>query len=343
MLTDNTNQLMMRRLVLEAQAMPASEQFASSHLPAVLEVQAIEKSYGSVKAVQGVSLKIEQGEIFGLLGPNGAGKTTLISTLAGILTPDAGNAIVCGYDLVKECDRVKQVVSLVPQDLTLYQELSAIENLTFFAHMYHLSNRQIRQRIGEVLEIVQLAEVAKKRVQTYSGGMKRRLNLAIGLLNQPKLLFLDEPTAGVDPQSRNHIFECLRELVRECHMSVFYTTHYMEEAQALCNRVAIYDHGQIVAQGTPHELMRSITAAQLTLRVRDLPWSLLEQIRQLPSVQRAEYSEGTLYLAAPELAISAFDTMTILQKQGVAVVEMQTHEVTLETVFLTLTGRALRE
>ena len=309
----------------------------------VIEVRAIEKSFGASQVVKEVSLDVRSGEIFGLLGPNGAGKTTLISVLTGILSPDKGSATICGYDLVREIRKIKDVVSLVPQDLTIYQELSALENLTFFGHMYHLSSSQLQKRVNEVLEIVQLKDVAKKKVATYSGGMKRRLNLAIGLLNQPRVLFLDEPTVGIDPQSRNHIFECIRMLVSERNMSVFYTTHYMEEAQALCQQVAIYDHGQIIAQGSPQELIHRIGNGRLTFLLNELPTTLLASIQALPSVQNAEYAEPTLTISAISLYQAAADSIALLQDAGVEVKDMQTQETNLETVFLSLTGKDLRE
>ncbi len=316
---------------------------ASTKAEKVIEARAIEKSFGSVQAVKGVSLDIRSGEIFGLLGPNGAGKTTLISVLTGILSPDKGNATICGYDLSKELRRIKHIVSLVPQDLTIYQELSALENLEFFGRMYHLSGSQLQKRIGEALEIVQLKDVARKRVQAYSGGMKRRLNLAIGLLNHPRILFLDEPTVGVDPQSRNHIFECIRLLVREHNMSVFYTTHYMEEAQALCHRVAIYDHGQIIAQGSPQELIHRIGNSRLTFLLGEMPTTLLTSIQSLSSVQKAEYVGQTLTISATSLYQAAAESIDLLQHAGVEVKDMQTQETNLETVFLELTGKDLRE
>ncbi len=225
--------------------------------PLIIRANGLTKSYGTFQVVNGVNLDVRTGEVFGLLGPNGAGKTTLISLLTGILTPDTGVAKICGHDLITESRQVKSKISLVPQELALYQELSAIDNLQFFAELHRLSGAEMKRRIEEALEIVQLKDLAKKKVITYSGGMKRRLNLAIGLLNHPWLLFLDEPTVGVDPQSRNHIFESIRYLVKYMNLTVFYTTHYMEEAQTLCHRVAIYDHGQIIALGTPDELIRS--------------------------------------------------------------------------------------
>ncbi|GCE49805.1 ABC-2 type transport system ATP-binding protein [Thermosporothrix hazakensis] len=309
----------------------------------VIEAREIYKSFGAFQVVKGVSLEVKAGEVFGLLGPNGAGKTTLISVLTGILTPDKGSATMCGFDLVKDARKVKDVISLVPQDLTIYQELSALENLKFFARMYHLAGKLAKERIDEVLEIARLTDVAKKKAGTYSGGMKRRLNLAIGLLNHPRLLFLDEPTVGVDPQSRNHIFECIRMLVRERNMSVFYTTHYMEEAQTLCHRVAIYDHGQIIALGTPQELIQKIGATRLTFSIEALPEDVLEQVRELATVQQADYSEQILTVAAPAPYQAARDVIGVLQQRDVPVTDMQTQEVNLETVFLSLTGKALRE
>lgn len=331
--------------ILKYAGTPGTQQLAASPSSpsGVIEAQGITKKFGSFEVVKGVSLEVKPGEVFGLLGPNGAGKTTLISILTGILLPDTGRATVCGHDLVKEVGQVKRVVSLVPQDLTIYQELSGLENLKFFGRMYHLSGELLRKRIEEVLEIVQLKDVAKKKAATYSGGMKRRLNLAIGLLNRPRLLFLDEPTVGVDPQSRNHIFECIRTLVRTHNMSVFYTTHYMEEAQTLCDRVAIYDHGQIIAEGSPQELIQRIGHGKLIFRVQALPTELLERIQGLPTVQQAEYQEQTLTISATPLYEAAATSIELLKKAGVEVKDMQTQETNLETVFLNLTGKALRE
>ena len=333
-----------KKVVLDTASAPQKQDAPAPHTEtSVIDAHGLEKSYGTLHVVKGIDLEVKAGEVFGLLGPNGAGKTTLISLLTGILTPDKGAATVCGYDLAKEVKQIKNVVSLVPQDLTLYQELTGLDNLRFFAQLYHLSKAEVKQRVDEVLDVVELKDWAKKRVSTYSGGMKRRLNLAIGLLNHPKIIFLDEPTVGVDPQSRNHIFECIRQLVQQRGMTVFYTTHYMEEAQALCNRVAIYDHGQIVALGTPHELIRSIDANNLTLTVEDLPDAVLMQLQALPAIKHAEYSEHTLTISATSLSHATAEAIRLLEEQAIAITDMQTQEVNLETVFLKLTGKALRE
>ena len=233
-----------------------------------ITVRNLQKTYGSHPAVNGITFSIARGEIFGLLGPNGAGKTTTISMLSGLLEPSGGSVMVDGMDLAQNLARMKAKIGLVPQDLALYPTLSARDNLTFFAQIYGLRGKHLRQRVDAVLEMVQLADRADDPVDTYSGGMKRRINLAAGLLHQPDILFLDEPTVGVDPQSRNAIFESIQALNRG-GLTILYTTHYMEEAQRLCHRVAIIDRGQIVALDTPANLIRQVGEGILRLEIAD--------------------------------------------------------------------------
>lgn len=220
-----------------------------------IEIRNLSKNYGSLKAVDEVSFDVAEGELFGLLGPNGAGKSTLISLLSTLLKPDGGEAIIGGYELTKKTSEIKKILGLVPQEIALYPTLSARENLTFWGHMYGLSGKTLVKRVDEALEIAGLAERAKERIETYSGGMKRRINIAAALLHRPKLLIMDEPTVGIDPQSRNHILETVRKLNQE-GMTVIYTSHYMEEAELLCSRVAIMDNGKIIALGTKDELRK---------------------------------------------------------------------------------------
>jgi ABC-2 type transport system ATP-binding protein len=223
----------------------------------ILVAQDLYKSYGDVRAVDGVSLQVAAGEVFGLLGPNGAGKTTTISMLTGLVEPDGGKITVDGLDLKTDANQVKSKLGLVPQELALYPTLSARQNLTFFGRIYGLKGKDLSQRVDEVLETIGLTERANDAVKGYSGGMKRRVNIGAGLLHKPQVLFLDEPTVGVDPQSRNAIFESVEALNR-AGMSVIYTTHYMEEAQRLCHRVAIVDEGRVIALDTPTALIRSL-------------------------------------------------------------------------------------
>lgn len=216
-------------------------------------VTGLSKRFGEVVAVDEMSFAIRRGEFFSLLGPNGAGKSTTIRMLSTILEPTAGDATIGGFSVRRQADRVRALIGVCPQHLALYEELSALENLHFFGGMVGLPRKAVRARAAEVLEIIDLAERARDRVASFSGGMKRRLNIGIALMGRPELLFLDEPTVGIDPQSRNHIFETVKQLSRE-GVTVLYTTHYMEEADQLSDRIAVIDNGRIVAGGTPDEL-----------------------------------------------------------------------------------------
>ena len=217
----------------------------------------IRKSFDGIHAVDGVSFAIERQEVFGLLGPNGAGKTTTIRMLSTVLPPDSGDVQIGGHSVLRESDEVRKLIGVCPQELALYPELSAMDNLVFFGRLAGLSGRDAKQSAHVNLELVGLAERAKDIVDKFSGGMKRRVNIAIALMTRPQLLFLDEPTVGIDPQSRNHIFDTVLNL-RDEGMTVLYTTHYMEEADRLCDRLGIIDHGQLIALGTPHELKSQI-------------------------------------------------------------------------------------
>ena len=213
----------------------------------------LRKSFGGLQAVDGVSFSIRKQEIFGLLGPNGAGKTTTIRMLSTVLAPDEGDVVIGGHSAAREGDAVRRMVGVCPQELALYPELSATDNLVFFGRMAGLGGKEAKSEAALRLESVGLTERARDRVDKFSGGMKRRVNLAVALMGRPQLLFLDEPTVGIDPQSRSHIFETVEGL-RDDGMTVLYTTHYMEEADRLCNRLAIMDHGQLIRLGSPHEL-----------------------------------------------------------------------------------------
>lgn len=222
-----------------------------------LIAQDLHKSFNEHKAVDGVSFTIHKGEIFGLLGPNGAGKTTTIRMLSTVLEPDRGDVTVGGHSIRHNADAVRSLIGVCPQELALYEDLSAVDNLVFFGRMVGLGAEEARTQTMAHLELMGLAERAKGRVSKFSGGMKRRVNLAVALMGHPQLLFLDEPTVGIDPQSRNNIYETIEGL-RDKGMTILYTTHYMEEADRLCDRVAIIDGGQIIAMDTPHELRSQI-------------------------------------------------------------------------------------
>ena len=225
--------------------------------PDFLVASNLRKSFGGLQAVDGVSFSIRKQEIFGLLGPNGAGKTTTIRMLSTVLAPDEGDVVIGGHSVLQQSDAVRQLVGVCPQELALYPELSAVDNLVFFGRMAGLNSREARSAAAENLESVGLTDRARDKVDKFSGGMKRRVNLAVALMSHPKLLFLDEPTVGIDPQSRSHIFDTVEGL-RDEGMTVLYTTHYMEEADRLCDRLAVMDHGQIIREGNPTELKAEI-------------------------------------------------------------------------------------
>ncbi len=281
-------------------------------MASVLVLAGLGKDYGERCAVQGVDLEIEAGTITGLLGPNGAGKTTTISMASGVITPTRGTAHVDGHDVWKDPRRAKRELGLVPQDLALYDELTPRQNLAYFGKLYGLGGAELAGRIDWALGVAGLADRAGDAVSQFSGGMKRRLNLAAGVLHKPKLLILDEPTVGVDPQSRNHIFETVQALRAE-GMTVLYTSHYMEEVEVLCDRVAIMDHGKLVAAGTIDELVAAHGGKGLELEI-----------------------EGDLE-AARAAAVKA------IEASGATVKKVSARRGNLEGVFLSLTGKALRD
>ena len=335
-------------------------------MPAILEVDDLEKKYGDFSAVKGISFSVEEGEVFGLLGPNGAGKTQTISMLTGIIQPTSGTARMAGYDIQTDLDQVKKVNGLVPQDLALYPTLSARDNLNFFGRIYGLGGAELKERVEDVLRIVALTDRADQAVDKYSGGMKRRVNIAAGLVHQPRLLFLDEPTVGVDPQSRNHIFESVQRLNRERKMSVVYTSHYMEEVELLCSRVAIIDEGKIIAMDTVKNLIGILGGGVIYIGLEQVDDTLLEQLAQLPAVKEAVLApppilpppaEGEepqadsepvlpptiVKIVAENSQQAVINVISFLNEQDRPLTSLEILEPNLESVFLHLTGKKLRE
>jgi ABC-2 type transport system ATP-binding protein len=309
----------------------------------ILVAQDLKKSFGDFQAVKGVSLEVARGEVFGLLGPNGAGKTTTISMLTGLLDPTDGQIAVDGLDLKTHTNEVKAKMGLVPQEMALYMTLSARQNLMFFGRIYGLRGKELRQRVDEVLEMIGLTERADEAIDKYSGGMKRRVNIGAGLLHKPEILFLDEPTVGVDPQSRNAIFESVEALNR-AGMSVIYTTHYMEEAQRLCHRVAIVDEGKLIALDTPTALIRSLGGGVVMLGVAEsAPDDLTERIAQVPAVKSASRSDGQLKIETQRLQEGLMGALEITNQLDVRITSLEILEPNLESVFLNLTGKKLRQ
>ncbi len=311
--------------------------------PNAIEVQDLHKSFGDLQAVQGVTFAAAPGEVLSLLGPNGAGKSTTISMLSGLLRPTSGDAAIMGHSICSEPEVAKASLGVVPQDVALYGDLSARENLTFWGKMYGLRGAQLRQRVDEVLNVIGLADRQKDRVGTFSGGMKRRVNIGAALLHKPAVIIMDEPTVGIDPQSRRHILDNVKELNRQ-GMTVLYTTHYMEEAAELSHHIAIVDKGKVIAYGTHDELIRVVgeqTRIDLTLNA--------ESTRVLPAWQAAD---GVTRLDAQDGHVTALvnDSNRVLPRlfegaanAGVRITSVDIQEPNLETVFLHLTGRALRD
>ena len=309
----------------------------------MLEVKGVTKRYGKLIAVTDVSFRADYGETIGLLGPNGAGKTTTVSIVAGLLSPDSGEVLIEGKQVKSDTDPVKLKVGLVPQDMALYDQLSARDNLVFFAALYSLGGARARQPIAEALNLVGLSDRAGSKVGTFSGGMKRRLNLAAALLHDPQILLLDEPTVGVDPQSRNAIFENLESLKKR-GKTLIYTTHYMEEAERLCDRIVIIDHGKVIADDTLQGLHKLLPVTNvIAIELDHADGFKKEQIMALPSVKSAELEQSTLRVGVHDLSRGAPGILRWLSENGHSYRHVASEQPDLETVFLTLTGRSLRD
>jgi ABC-2 type transport system ATP-binding protein len=309
----------------------------------VLECRGLVRRFGDRTAVDGVSLQVAAGETYGLLGPNGAGKTTTISMIAGILTADAGEIRVLGEPITTGAGQAKAAVGLVPQDVALYSDLTVVENLRFFGRLQGMTGKALERRIAEVLEVVGLADRTGDRIEAYSGGMKRRANIAAGLLHSPRLLILDEPTAGVDPQSRNQILQSI-EALGGSGLAVLYTTHYMEEAERLCQRVGIIDGGRIIAEGTRRELVAHIGEHdRIVLGVSGPVEVLAGRLRGLAGVVGASAADGTVEVITEDAATTLAAVVAEAVPAGCTITGVEVREPDLEAVFLHLTGRALRD
>ncbi len=309
----------------------------------VLTCSGIRKAFGDLVAVDGVGFHIAPGETYGLLGPNGAGKTTTISIISGLLERDAGEVLVGGETMDPEATKAKRHVGLVPQDLAIYPDLDARENLKFFGRLYGLRGADLDRRVDEVLDIIELRDRADDRSDEYSGGMKRRLNIGIGLLHQPTLLILDEPTVGVDPQSRNAILESVERLGEE-GMAVLYTTHYMEEAERLCDRIGIIDHGQIKAEGTQRELVQLVGQRdRVRLTATGSLASASTALAALPGIDESAVTAQGIDLIVDDAHDKLAAILATASQTGVSVGGVDVDTANLEAVFLHLTGRALRE
>jgi len=329
----------------------------------IVTVTDLVKRFGDHAAVDGVSFDIREGEVFGLLGPNGAGKTTTISMISCLLEPTSGGVLVDGHSVTAAPGKVKCALGVVPQEIALYPTLTALENLRFWGRMYGLGGKLLDERVAEALDTAGLADRAKERIETYSGGMKRRINIAAGIMHHPRVLLMDEPTVGIDPQSRNHILQTVKELNRR-GMTVLYTSHYMEEVEFLCDRVGIVDHGKLIALGTLDELRRVVDNENvISVRLADLPDGALEALRALPEVDSAtsasavekpdegEQEEGEesadegviVQVLSRDSGTVIADVVTTLGRSGARILAVDVREPNLESVFLHLTGKSLRD
>lgn len=312
----------------------------------IIESQNLVKQFNGAPepAVKGVSFAVREGEIFSLLGPNGAGKTTTISMLSCLLDPTSGDAKVSGHSVTDDPMEVKKVIGVVPQEIALYPRLSSRENLLFWGRLYGMGGSHLKERVAQVLEVVGLSDRAKDRIDTYSGGMQRRINIGVGLLHRPQIVYMDEPTVGIDPQSRRNILDTVKTLNQE-GMTVLYTTHYMEEAQELSDRIGIMDQGEMIALGTLDELIQLVgeeDIVELEITEESSTPELLDVLGKVEGVRGLSAENGTVSLLAVDGNAALPELISAANTKGVRVSNVAIQEPNLEAVFLHLTGRALR-
>ncbi len=308
-----------------------------------IEAQNLKKSFGDLQAVKGVDFHAEKGEILSLLGPNGAGKSTTISMLCGLLHPDEGDASIEGHSIRHDAEKARAALGVVPQEIAIYPDLSARENLVFWGKMYGLRGSALKRRVNEVLNIIGLTDRQKGACGKFSGGMKRRLNIGIALLHKPQVVIMDEPTVGIDPQSRRNILDNVLELNQQ-GMTVLYTTHYMEEAQELSNHIAVMDHGEIIAYGTHAELIKLVGEQdRITVTTNVEPDGVIEAWRKVDGVHQISRTDGTVALLADDSNVTLPHLFEEAARMHVRITSVDVQEPNLEAVFLHLTGRALRD
>lgn len=304
-------------------------------------VSNLRKKYDKIEALKGISFSIEQGEFYGLLGPNGAGKTTTISIMSTIVEPSEGDVNIAGYDFKKNPIDCKKTIGVVPQEIALYNEMTAYENLIFWGSLYNVPQQELKVRVDETLNLFGLADRKNDKVKTYSGGMKRRINIASALLHNPKILFMDEPTVGIDPQSRNLIYEVMEKLHKE-GMTIVYTTHYMEEAERFCDRIGIIDNGQIIAQGTLDELRRSSTIKEtIVISFTNLSDEFYNKISLDWNDLKRFDNDIHFYTMNTKNDLSKI--ILKCSEIGLDILHIDIRKINLETIFLSLTGKQLRD
>jgi ABC-2 type transport system ATP-binding protein len=309
----------------------------------MIQARSVSKSFGKIVAVNNVSFNIEKGEIFGILGPNGAGKSTIVNILNTLVKPDKGDVIIDGVNIKGDGNTIKLIMGVVPQEIALYEELSAYENLMFWGGLYDIQKPELITNVNRTLEIVDLVNRKDDKIKTFSGGMKRRINIACSLLHNPRILVLDEPTVGVDPQNRNHIFELIERLNNE-GMTMIYTTHYMEEAERFCDKIAIIDVGRIIAQGTLKELREiSDVKDMLTIKLADVNNETITRITTENPSFRFDSSSGALKVECGNIGNDIQIIINHVQNAGGVIERIYTQGTNLESIYLKLTGKELRD
>ncbi|MGP8068880.1 MAG: ATP-binding cassette domain-containing protein [Candidatus Bathyarchaeia archaeon] len=309
----------------------------------VIEVRNLSKTFGKLKAVDNVSFEVKTGEIFGFLGPNGAGKSTTINMLTTLMKPSSGTAQVCGYDVHKNANEVRRNVGVVPQEYTADEDMTGRDNIILCADLYGLSRSISQPHAEELLKLVELTDAANRKVSTYSGGMRRRLELASGLINYPKLLFLDEPTLGLDVQTRTAVWNYIRMVKQQYHMTLFLTTHYLEEADALCGRIAIIDHGHIVKIGTPDELKASIGGDVIVIGVVEKTPDISSAVARIKLVKDVKKNDGVYRIKAERGEEATPEIIDLIRSRGLHVTKIALTKPTLDEAYLEYTGRSMRE
>jgi ABC-2 type transport system ATP-binding protein len=308
----------------------------------LIELKQVSKSYGKLQALKEISFSIQKGELFGLLGPNGAGKSTTINLLSTLIPYDKGSILINGNDIRQNARKIKQVLGVIPQEIALYEDLTAYENLQFWGKIYGISGKELSSRCNELLEMVGLYERRNATIKTFSGGMKRRINIAAGLLHNPSIILMDEPTVGVDPQSRNFIFDLIKQL-HSIGKTIVYTTHYMEEAEKLCQRIAIIDHGKLLALNTLAELLKMLGNEE-TVSIQFAKPVKLETLQAyFPDILLKEDTDRTIHFTGKNLHQKLWKFLTIFHELSIEYSNIKLHQPNLEKLFLKLTGRALRE
>ncbi len=306
----------------------------------MIEVRNLSKSFGYFKAVKNINFTIQKGEIFGFLGPNGAGKSTTIHMMSSLLFADEGTVFIDGINLQEQPNACKKLIGVVPQEISLYDEFSAYDNLLFWGKLYQIPTKELKKSIDTILELIGLSDRKNDLIKTFSGGMKRRVNIAAAILHQPKVLFMDEPTVGVDPQSRNRIFEVVEALNKQ-GMTIVYTTHYMEEVERLCNRIAIINEGNIIAQGTQQELQKESTVQEaIEIRFQEISE---EQIGELKKTHPSIHQKKNTIIISCSIQKELSNIISICNQQELVIEDIQLKKVNLEAIFLQLTGKKLRD